>query len=171
MSKKLRSDNDVQTAEIHGAEDRCAVLEMEISALKKAAEDNLNLAKYHKAEFENYKKRNAESSIASYNDGKASVIMQILPLHDSLIEGLKTVETDKDKEGIEILIRKFSQILTVLGVEEIKTVGESFDPRVHNAIAAEVTAGVPPDMVTQELQRGYKLGGKMIREALVKVSK
>lgn len=147
-----------------------SALELELEMAKKAAEDNLNLAKYHKAELDNFRKRNAEVSQKAYADGRETVIVQILPLMDALGEALKTVETEHDRQGIEILIRKFGAALISFGVEVIDTTDVSFDPRMHNAVAVETRKGVKPDMVIEEWQRGYTLNGRVIRPATVKVS-
>jgi len=143
-------------------------MELELEAALKQAADNLNLAKYHKAEFENFKKRNADVSVQSYNDGRQVVIMEILPLMDSLHEALKTVETENDKEGIELLIRKFGQTFSKMGVEEFGVIGDAFDPRMHNAVAT--SEGKEPDIILEVWQKGYRMGAKVIRAAAVRVS-
>ena len=137
--------------------------------IQKESEERLKLAQFYKAEFENFKKRNADAVSKAYNEGKEVAILQILPIGDSLQEAKKTY--GENHEGVDILIRKFSQILTALGVEEIQTVGAPFDPAVHDAVATEASGEVPPDTVTVEFQKGYKLGGKLVRPAMVKVSK
>jgi len=131
-------------------------------------EERLKLAQFYKAEFENFKKRNHDSAQKAFSDGKEIAILQILPIGDSLQEALKSVETQNDREGIEILIRKFSQVLFGLGVEEIPTVGEKFDPKVHNAIAVK---DGKPDKVVEEFQKGYKMAGRLVRPAMVAVGK
>jgi len=143
----------------------------EFEQIKKLADDNLNLAKYHKAEFENFKKRNQDAVSNAYRDGKEIAIVQFLPLVDSLHEAYKSVETENDRLGVEILIRKFGQIMVSLGAEEISAIGQPFDPNIHNAVAVEAVEGKPADIVLEEWQKGYKLNGKMIRPSTVKVSK
>jgi len=146
-------------------------LRLELDQVRKQSEDNLNLAKYHKAEFENFKKRNQEATQNSYRDGKEVAIIQFLPMIDTLQEALKSVETENDRQGIEILIRKFGQTLTSLGVETIESLGQPFDPNLHNAVAVEEVEGKPSDIVIEEWQKGYKLNGRIVRPSTVKVSK
>ncbi|MCL2587103.1 MAG: nucleotide exchange factor GrpE [Firmicutes bacterium] len=138
-----------------------------VEALRAESDERLRLAQFYKAEFENFKKRNADAVNKAYVDGKEVAVLQILPIGDSLQEALRTCE--HDREGIEVLIRKFAQILGGLGVEEIVSIGQPFDPAVHHAIAVE--EGEAPDIVIAEFQKGYKMGGKLLRAAMVKVSK
>ena len=146
-------------------------LRTEVQEAKAEAEANLTLAKTIKAEYENYRKRNSESLNNSFNDGRASVVAQIIPLADALYEGIKNTENAKAREGIEILIRKFQSVLASLGVEEIESVGKQFDPHQHNAVAVSKEAGKPPDTVLEEWQKGYRMNGRVLRPATVKVNK
>lgn len=134
---------------------------MEDQEITQAQDENLKLAQYYKAEFENFKRRNADATSKAYNDGKEVAILQILSIGDSLQEALKACS--HDREGIEILIRKFSQTLTGLGVVEIPSVGEPFDPKFHDAVAGT------GDTIAEEFQRGYMLGTKLLRPSLVRV--
>jgi len=143
-------------------------LMIELEVAKKQAADNLNLAKYHAAELENFRKRNMESAHKAFNDGRERVLLQILPIMDALYEAMKTVETEHDRAGIEILIRKFTQTLTTNGVEEIGKVGEEFNPHMHEAVA--VAAAEKCGIVLEVWQSGYIMNGKVIRPATVKVS-
>jgi len=159
MAKKNECPNELE------------LLKVELEQVRKQSEDNLNLAKYHKAEFENFKRRNQESVSVSYRDGKEVMVVQFLPILDSLYEGLKTVETPNDKEGLEVLVRKFNQILSAQGVEQIEALGKPFDPNFHNAVAVEDVKGKESDIVIEEWQKGFTLGGRVIRPSTVKVSK
>ena len=128
--------------------------------------DNLlKLAQYQKAEFENYKKRNAESVIQSFDDGKVFAIKIILPLLDALKEAFDQTQ----EEGLEILIRKFNSGLESLGLNEIPTDGK-FDPHVHECVATEQVEDIEPDTIISVWQKGYTMGKKVIRPAMVKLS-
>jgi len=150
--------------------DGCDALAVELDVARKAAADNLNLAKYHKAELENFRKRNQEATVNAYREGRESIVVQIVPMIDALYEALKTVETQNDKEGIEVLIRKFQSTLAGFGVEEIEAEGTEFNPHLHNALCVEKITGTPPDIVLEVWQRGYKMRDRVIRVASVKVS-
>lgn len=169
---KVRKEKVEETSQKEGGE----VLE-ELETLRAESDERLKLAQYYKAEFENFKRRNQDSISKAYADGKEMAIMQILPIGDSLTEALRTASKDGanagcgDREGLEILLRKFGQVLSGLGVEEIQAVGQPFDPTVHNAIATAQSETSSPDTVIEEFQKGYKMGGRLLRPSMVKVSK
>lgn len=145
-------------------------LALELESARAAATENLNLAKYQKAEFENYKKRNAQLVENSFSDGKVFAVMSILPVLDSYGEALRLVTNLADKQGFDMLRRKFEAQLATLGVEEITTtVGEKFSYDFHNAIAAEKVEGKESGTIAQVWQKGYKMNGKVIRPASVTV--
>ena len=146
-------------------------LVIELDLAKKQAEENLNRAKYEKAEFENYKKRERSSMESAFNEGKTFVIIHVLPVVDSLTEAIKVMKNDENREGIEILLRKFEGILTSIGLEEINAKpGVKFDPHVHNSVVAESVKDKPSGIILEEWQKGYKLAGRVIRPSSVKVT-
>ena len=148
---------------------RVDALALELETANRQAEENLNRAKYERAEFENYKKRERANSESIFNDGRAFVIINILPILDSLTEAIKIIKGDENREGIEILRRKFESILLSLGLEEIDAKPNTkFNPHIHNSVA--VGKGKESGLVLEEWQKGYKLAGRLIRPASVKVS-
>ena len=152
---------------VQETKENCSACDLEQAKLK--AEENLNLAKYYKAELENFKKRNAERASQMYAEGKSDAILAIVPLVDALYEAVRSSESKTHAEGIEILIRKFLTTLGELGATEIETnLGDKFDPHLHNAVA--VGEGEVSNTILEVWQRGFRLGGKVIRPATVKVS-
>ncbi len=104
---------------------------------------------------------------------------RLLPVLDNLQRALdaeRVVEVKESAEfrhflqGVELINRQLGGVLESLGVETVPTVGELFDPHVHEAVATEATEEVEPDTITQEMQRGYRLGDKLLRPAMVKVA-
>ena len=145
-------------------------LALDLQAARKLAEDNLNLAKYQKAEFENFKKRERTASDAAFNEGRTFAVVNFLPVFDAITEAMKVVK-EENREGIEILQRKFESILTGFGVTEIETaVGAKFDPYMQTAVAAAKEDGKPSGTILEVWQKGYKLDGKVLRPASVKVT-
>lgn len=145
-------------------------LTLDLAAAKRQAEENLNLAKYQKAEFENYKKRERGNHESSFNDGKAFAIMNMLPVFDALSEAAKLVK-DENREGIEMLQRKFEGILASFGVTEIDAkAGDKFDPHVHNSVAVGKSEKHPSGIILSVWQKGYKINGKVLRATSVKVN-
>jgi molecular chaperone GrpE len=89
---------------------------------------------------------------------------------ERLVEVKESEEFRHFLHGVELINRQLGGVLEGLGVEAVPTVGELFDPHVHEAVATEATEGVAPDTITQEMQRGYRLGDKLLRPAMVKVA-
>ena len=140
--------------------------EKEINELKaKLAEADdkfLRLA----AEYDNYRKRTAKEKSDAYSDAYCDAVKAILPLADSLD---KALEFTPDDEGIKALSKLFSDILSRLGVTAIESDGKEFDPNLHNAIMHEDDETMGENLVSQTFQKGYTLGEKVIRHAMVKV--
>lgn len=122
------------------------------------------------AEYENFRKRNAETRRQSYQEGRADILVKLLPVGDNLERALPTCD-EQTKKGIEMVLRSFRALLEGEGVEEICPVGEEFDPRFCEAIMSEPAAeGVEPGYVKEVFLKGYKKGDKVLRFAQVKVT-
>lgn len=122
------------------------------------------------AEFENFKKRNAEIKRLSYLEGRADVVLKILPIGDNLERAL-TMCDENTKKGIEMILKSFKQFLEGEGIEEINPVDEEFDPAYCEAIMSEEASdGVEAGYVKQVFLKGYKRGEKVLRYAQVKVT-
>lgn len=124
------------------------------------------------AEFDNYKKRNANLWKDAYSEGMSDVILQILPVGDNLDMALSLGLDEKTSEGVKLIRKKFDEILKGIGVVEINPVGEKFDPMIAEAIMqVEGEEGETSENVKQVFQKGYKLKDKIIRYAKVSVIK
>jgi len=127
------------------------------------------------AEFENFKRRMTKDKQEAIKFANQELIRQILPFVDNLERSLQHADESKNidalKEGIEMTIKDFLKTLEKSGLEAIPAEGEPFDPNVHEAIMQEERNDMEPNTVVQELQRGYKLHGRVIRPATVTVSK
>lgn len=131
------------------------------------------------ADFDNFRKRTERERTETYNRALGEVVRRLLPVLDNLQRALdaeRVVEVRESEEfrhflhGVELINRQLGTVLEGLGVEAVPTVGERFDPHVHEAVATEETDAHEPDTVTQEMQRGYRLGDKLLRPAMVKVA-
>ena len=129
------------------------------------------LAQRTQADFDNYRKRNADLVKRARVDGKTDVILEILPIVDNFERATALITDVSVREGVEKIAKQFTTALEKLGVKEIEADGKPFNPDVHNAVMTEEVEGVEPDMVTAVLQKGYVLDEKVIRYAMVKVSK
>lgn len=123
------------------------------------------------AEFENYKKRNAEIRRVSYLDGMTEVLVQVLPACDALERALQMQMDEKTREGVEMVTRKFSETLKNMGLEEINPAkGDAFDPNLHDALmSAPAEEGETEGTIKDVFVKGYKLNGKIVRYAQVRV--
>ncbi len=125
-----------------------------------------------RADAENIRRRHDEQYAALQNVVKAKVIRELLPAIDNLERALKHVPKELEGndyvKGVEGTVKQFDKVLTDLGVTKIKTVGEVFDPALHEAVGMEEGEGTV-EVVSEELQPGYVVDGEVIRHAMVKV--
>lgn len=127
-----------------------------------------------RADAENVRKRAETDKLQLADFYKSMIVRELLPALDNLERALKHVPKDLEGndyvKGIQGVIKQFEQSFAQLGVEKIKTVGEHFDPKLHEAISIEDGDG-HEEVVCEELAPGYKMGGEVIRHAMVKVKR
>ena len=133
--------------------------------------DYLDSAQRLKAEFDNYKRRNADIKKESYHDGIVAVVTKLLPVLDGFHQAKKNISDASVLEGVTLLQKQLVDTLTTFGVEKIECVGQPFDPNLHNAVVAMEVEGVEPDMVVEEYQEGFRMKDKIIRHSVVRISK
>ena len=123
------------------------------------------------AEFENYKKRSSKERESLYNSILSDVVEGMLPIVDNLENAAKVETKDENyKQGVELVLKQFKDVLTSKGVEEIKTVGETFDPELHEAVSSIQDENLGEKEIAQEYRKGYKIGNKVIRHSMVVVA-
>ena len=123
------------------------------------------------AEFDNFRKRTIKEKEASYGNGKADAVEKLLPVYDNLERALNQPCTDEAyKKGVELTMTELKKIFDGLGVEVYGEIGEAFNPELHNAVMREDADGVDVETVTEVYQKGYRLGGRVLRPAMVKVA-
>ena len=126
------------------------------------------------AEYDNFRKRSASEKSAIYSDTTAEVVEKFLPVLDNL-ERAVGCETENDtakaiRDGVEMVIKSFRETLEKLGVSEIEAEGKTFDPALHHAVMKEEDPEKGENEITAVFQKGYMLGSKVIRYAMVKVA-
>lgn len=123
------------------------------------------------AEYDNFRKRSQKEKEAAYGDSKASVIAEFLPLYDNFgrAENQEATDLDSYRKGIQMIYNQFGEILKKLGVEEFGEKGDTFDPNIHNAVMHDDDPEAPENSITDVFSKGYKLGDRIIRPAIVKV--
>ena len=123
------------------------------------------------AEFENFKKRSGKERESLYNMILSDIVSSILPILDNLENAAKAESKDEEyKKGIELVLKQFQDTLKSKGVEEIKTVGETFDPELHEAVSSVQDDTKGEKEIVQEYRKGYKIGTKVIRHSMVVVA-
>lgn len=121
------------------------------------------------AEFENYKKRTQKEKEEVYSLAKTDIVSNLLPVIDNFDRAEKLIEDESVAEGIRLIRKQFDEFLKKLGVEEIEALGCEFDPNFHSAVLHEDVEGESENTVSEVLLKGYKLGDRVIRHAMVKV--
>jgi molecular chaperone GrpE len=166
------SSEAVQTAQTSEQADQIAELENKIGELKKALLGR-------QMDFDNYRKRIERERGDTFQNQIGNLATQMLPVLDNLNRALDAAshfdgEQSKDFrqffDGIALVNQQLNEVLCEMGVQPVLTVGEAFNPYFHDAVATEATDDFPPNTITEELLRGYRLGDKLIRAAMVKVA-
>jgi len=143
----------------------------ELVKTKQELEETTDRLKRIMAEFENYKKRSGKEREMLYNSLLADIVSSFLPVIDNLEKAAEAKTEDENyKQGLELVLKQFKDVLTKFGVEEIKTVGEIFDPEVHEAVSSIQDETKGEKEIVQEFRKGYKIKTKVIRHAMVVVA-
>ena len=123
------------------------------------------------AEYDNYRKRTIKEKESIYPEAKAVVVEKFLPVLDNFQRAIESAENkDAFYEGVVMLKKQMDEVLTALGVEEIKAVGEEFNPEFHNAVMHVEDEETGENIIVEEFQKGYKIGDRVIRHSMVKVA-
>lgn len=123
------------------------------------------------AEYQNYRNRTTEEKKKIYGDAKVDCVQELLAVMDSFERALEAPCTDENyKKGVEMTFAQIQKAFEKLGVTEVAAMGEAFDPKVHNAIKQVDDSKYDSDVVCEVFQKGYLLGDRLIRPAMVAVS-
>ena len=146
-----------------------------IAALEQQAADNLDKYQRCLAEFDNFRKRTAKEKAAMYDDGVRDTVEKLLGVVDNLERAVmaqegKADENDAFFKGVAMTLKQFQEILHSIGVEEIKALGEKFDPNLHAAVAHEDDENYGENEIILEMLKGYQYKERVIRHSMVKVA-
>lgn len=123
------------------------------------------------AEFDNFKKRSAKEREGLYNSLISDIFSSLLPVIDNLEKAVEAKTEDEGyKQGVELVLKQFKDVLKANGVEEIETVGQTFDPELHEAVASVTDENLGEKEIKEEYRKGYKIGSKVIRHSMVVVA-
>ncbi|MBQ9737049.1 MAG: nucleotide exchange factor GrpE [Clostridia bacterium] len=169
--EKLQNENNQETNAEEVTEEVSEKLS-ETNLLKQELEQMKDKMMRHAAEFDNFKKRSQKEREELYNMTVCDTIEKLLPVKDNLerAAGAADAAAGHILEGINMIIKQLDDILSAMGVEKIKTVGEEFNPEIHNAVMHEENEELGENVVSEELMSGFICKGRVIRHAMVKVA-
>ncbi len=156
-------------------QDPLAALQAQIDAMTQERATLYDQLLRRQAEFENYRRRVDRERSETYTRARAEVLLELLPVIDNFERALASLETsggdaESLRHGVELIHKQFKDALTKFGLEPVESVGQTFDPHVHEAVTIEPTDKHKENTIIEEFQRGYKLGEKLLRPAKVKVA-
>ena len=158
--EEKKSKKVSKTAEL---EKKLAAKEEEITSLTDQYQRML-------AEYANYKRRTEQEKMQIGQFTKAELLTELLTSVDNMEKAIAAPAGEDYKTGVDMVLRQFMDVLAKMGLEAVGVEGEPFDPNVHNAVMREDADGVEEETVTAVFQKGYKLGDKVLRPAMVKVA-
>ena len=152
------------------AQAEAEALSKELEQTRAQRDEYLDLAQRKQAEFANYRRRTEGVRQEAYDDGRRDTIEKLLPVVDNLERALEAAREESAlRSGVEMVLRQTLDTLAKLGVETIDPLGQPFDAELHNAVMQGSAEEGEPGTVCMVLQKGYKLGARVIRHAMVKV--
>ena len=170
---KTQAEETEQTAPKKSSKkDKAAevALAAEKEKLEKELADSKEQYQRMLAEYANYKRRTEQEKEQIGAFTKAEILTALLTSLDNMERAVEAPAGDDYKTGVDLVMRQFKEALEKMGLEEIDPQGEPFDPNFHNAVMREDAEDVETETVTQVFQKGYKLGEKVLRPAMVKVA-
>lgn len=170
-NKELPPEEKIEeTTEQVNATEEVDVENIDLVALAQAKmEEYKDMLQRLQAEFDNYRKRNAEAVKQARVDGGNDVVLAMLPVLDTVEIAIKMISDDATKAGVQLIEKKFQEVFSKYGVKEIDALGNEFDPNLHNAVM-QVEDADNAGKVVEVLQKGYTRDGKVIRYSMVKVA-
>lgn len=152
------------------AERRVAELEAQVAKLEKELAETKDQYQRMLAEYANYKRRTEQEKQQIGAFTKAELLGGLLTSLDNMEKAVAAPAGEEYKAGVDLVMRQFIEALHKLGLEEIPASGAPFDPNVHHAVMREDADGVEADTVTEVYQKGYTVGDRVLRPAMVKVA-
>lgn len=173
-NKNEQASSDSLQKSVENATD-AASIKKELEEAKKKAEEYLNSWKRSQADFINYKRRQSELFGELIGSANLELILEILPIYEALsLAASQVPENLKDSEWTKGVIQikiQLENLLKKKGLEEIKSIGEKFNPEIHEAVEMVESSDKSEGEILEEAQKGYKMNGKVIKAAKVKVGK
>jgi len=138
---------------------------------KEQLEEQEDRLKRLMAEFDNFKKRSTKEREGLYNSLVSDIFTSLLPVVDNLEKAVNAETKDEAyKQGVELVLKQFKDVLEANGVHEIESVGQVFDPELHEAVASVEDSSLGEKIIKEEYRKGYKIGNRVIRHSMVVVA-
>ena len=180
MSKKKQSDpaeaeqkapetpSEDETAKAAAQEEQAAPAENWKAKYEELNDRYLRMA----AEYDNFRKRTLNEKTAIYNNAVSDTVKELLPIADNIERALgqENASAEDMKKGVEMIEHQIQACFEKLGLEEMGKVGEAFDPNLHNAVAHIEDEALGENVIAAVYQKGYKLGDRVVRHAMVQVA-
>lgn len=173
-AEEVHGENSAEPAREAQAEETFTLTREQMEKMeqmaRQAAESNekfLRLA----AEYDNYRKRTVKEKESLYGAAKAETVKPFLDVYDNLLRGAaQYAEGDPNRQGLEMICKQFTEVLAKLGVTEIDALGKPFDPQLHNAVMHVEDEEIEESTVVEVFQKGFVMGERVLRFAVVKVA-
>ena len=171
IEKNSNIENNQNVENEVNENDELKLLKEKLAKQKEDLEDKDDRIKRLMAEFENFKKRSDKERTGLYNSVMGDVITSLLPVLDNLEKAAKTETKDEQyKNGIEMVVNQFKDVLKANGVTEIEAVGKKFDPSLHEAVSLVQDEKLGEKEIKEEFRKGYMIGDRVLRHSLVVVA-
>ena len=171
-TQEAAAEETGETAEAEAVPEEINPLQAELDAANAKTAEYLAMAQRVQADFENFRKRNESVRADAYSDGKKDAAAAMLPVLDNLERAADAAADSADealKNGVQLVLKQMTEVYKKMNVTPIDRLGEKFDPNLENAILQGTEDEGEPGTVCQVLQKGYRMGDKVLRHAMVKV--
>ena len=169
--KKTKENEKIENEKVNKNADEVIELKKQIDSQKIELAETEDRLKRVAAEFDNYKKRSAKEREGLHSSILSDIVSSFLPILDNLEKALEAKTEDENyKQGIELVLKQFKDVLSANGVKEIEAVGKPFDPELHEAVSSVVDESLGEKIVKEEYRNGYMIGNKVIRHSRVIVA-
>ena len=172
MTEEKKNEEVIEQTETVEEKDELTKLKDTVLLQKEQLEEQEDRLKRLMAEFDNFKKRSQKEREGMYNSLISDIITSLLPVIDNLEKAVEAKTEDESyKQGVELVLKQFKDVLTANGVQEIDaSVGQIFDPELHEAVATVEDENLGEKQIKEEYRKGYKIGTKVIRHSMVVVA-
>lgn len=166
-----RKKEDIKKEENSKNADEVIELKKQIDSQKIELAETEDRLKRVAAEFDNYKKRNSKEREMMHSSILSDIVSSFLPIVDNLENAANSKTEDENyKQGVELVLKQFKDVLVTNGVKEIEAVGKTFDPELHEAVGSVVDESLGEKEIKEEYRKGYIIGNKVIRHSMVVVA-